>query len=226
MSDKIGDCLASIFKQTYRNFEIIIVNDGSTDNFENKIDKLLDKFTYTQGVKIFNQSNKGAPAARNFGFKESKGEFLLFCDADSVLEPTALIDLLAPLEVNLSISYVFSSFKWGKKIFKVGEFSEEKLKSGPFIHTMSLIRRKHFPEKGWDESIKKLQDWDLYLTMLEEKHIGVWMDKILFTIKPGGNMSYWFPKIFYKLPFKPKKIKEEIEKYNQAKLVIRQKHGI
>ena len=63
--------IASIFKQTYRPLEIIIINDGSTDNFSEAVKELEE-------VKIINQENKGAPTARNRGLSEAKGEYVIF----------------------------------------------------------------------------------------------------------------------------------------------------
>ena len=222
MADKIGECLDSIFKQTNQDFEVIMVNDGSSDKFEEKIGPILEKLNYSQSVKVFNQVNQGAPSARNHGFKESSGEYLFFCDADAVLNPEALAILLETLNNHPEASYAYPSFMWGKKLFKIGEFNAEKLKAGPCIHTMSLIRREAFPVNGWDVSIKKLQDWDLYLMMLQENHFGVWVDKVLFSIKPGGNYSSWLPSFAYKLmPWLP-----GVKKYNQAMAIVRGKHGI
>jgi hypothetical protein len=129
---------------------------------------------------------------------------------------------LEALEKNTEASYVYPNFLWGKKLFRIGAFDEERLKSAPMIHTMSLIRREAFPEKGWDESIKKLQDWDLYLTMLKENKKGVWVDEILFKIEPGGTISNWLPSFAYKLfPFLP-----SVKKYKKAVEIVRQKHNL
>ncbi|MDD4332866.1 MAG: glycosyltransferase family A protein [Patescibacteria group bacterium] len=222
MADKIGNCLDSIFKQTFKDFEIIIVNDGSTDDFDKRIGSILEKFEYTQSVNVFNQENQGPPSARNKGFRESRGEYLFFCDADSVLEPSALEKLREALKNHPEASYAYPSFVWGRKLFAVDEFSVERLKAGPCIHTMSLIRREHFPKTGWDESIRKFQDWDLYLTMLEENHVGVWVNEILFTLKPGGTISSWLPSFAYKFfPWL-----KAVKKYNQAVEIVKKKHNL
>ncbi len=215
----IDKTLDSILNQSYQDFEVIIVNDGSTDKPQKKIKKYLDdpRFMFYDL-----DENRGAPFARNYGFKHSKGEYLFFCDSDATLEKDCLEILLEALNKNLKASYAYSNFLWGKKLFKIGEFNKEKLKSAPMIHTMSLIRREAFPENGWDESIKKLQDWDLYLTMLENGYKGVWLDKILFQIEPGGTISDWLPSFAYKLlPFLP-----SVKKYNKAIKIVKQKHNL
>ena len=213
--------LQSIEKQTWRDFEVIIVDDASTDNTQ----KVFEKFSHENKLNNFyyytkREKNYGAPASRNYGWKKSKGEFLFFCDADAVLKIDALEKMLQALNSHPEVAYAYSSFYWGKKLFKLWPFDAERLKKMPYIHTMSLIRRKAFPENGWDESIKKFQDWDLWLTMLKNGQQGVFIDDVLFQIKPTGSISSWIPSFSYKfLPFLP-----SVKKYNEAMSVIKKKH--
>jgi len=222
-ADKITKCLDSISRQSYQNYEIIVVNDGSKDKPLKVIKEYKKIFEEKQKVfKYFEQENKGAPSARNKGFEESKGGYVIFCDADAILEARALEKMFKKLDKNNKASYVYSSFVWGKKKFRVGPFDSERLKNEPFIHTMALIRREDFTSEGWDESIKKFQDWDLWLTMLEEGKKGEWIDDILFKIKAGGTMSEWLPSFFYKaMPFLP-----QVKKYKKAMNIIKNKHNI
>ncbi|MFA5024341.1 MAG: glycosyltransferase family A protein [Patescibacteria group bacterium] len=214
--------LESISQQTYLDYEVIIVNDGSTDNVESIFSKYYKKLKTNNKYLFINQTNQGAPAARNRGLQAAQGDYLLFCDADAVLKPEILQTLLAYLEVNPDFSYAYSSFKWGRKLFKLGNFDPDKLKKMPYIHTMSLIKRVDFPVSGWDINIKKLQDWDLWLTMLEQGKIGLWVPQVLFTIAPGGTISSWLPAVVYKLlPFLP-----SVKKYQQAVRIVKQKHGL
>lgn len=219
---KIIKTLISINKQTLQEFEVIIVNDGSSDGVENRVGKYLENLNLPQSYLFINQLNSGAPAARNRGEKEAKGDFLFFCDADAILDPQALEILLATLMANPEYSYAYSAFMWGKKLFKLGEFDPEKLKAMPYIHTMSLIRRSDYSPQGWDENIKKLQDWDLWLTMLEQGKLGIYVPQILFTVTPGGTISSWLPAFAYKLfPFLP-----SVKKYKAALEIVKQKHGL
>jgi len=220
---KIKTCLKSILEQTLNDFEVIIVNDGSTDEIKKTIAEFTPYFKNKNiTLKYFNQENEGAPSARNKGFKESKGEYLLFCDADTVLNNNFLEKTRNFLEASLEASYVYTSFYWGKKLFSSYDFDSEKLKKNPYIHTMALIRRSDFPISGWDESIKKFQDWDLFLTMLEEKHIGIRLSEPLFKVFTGGTMSDWLPTIAYKIfPFLP-----SVKKYNRAMKIIESKHKL
>ena len=72
---KILKTLESINKQTYQDYEVIIVNDGSTDNVESICATYLKKINSNNSYLFINQKNEGAPSARNRGFLESKGEF-------------------------------------------------------------------------------------------------------------------------------------------------------
>lgn len=209
----IKSCLKSIFSQTFKDFEVILVNDGSTDKIRSVLRSWENK------IQIFHQKNQGAPVARNFGFGKSQGEYVIFCDADIVMLPNMLKDLLEILERKKAFAYSYSSFKFGWKKFKLWAFDEEKLKQMPYIHTTSLIRRENFP--GFDEKLKKFQDWDLWLTMLEKGDKGVWVDKVLFKVKSGGTMSSWLPKFFYKFPWSKK-----VKKYKEAEKIIKEKHNI
>jgi len=219
---KLLATLKSIKAQTFTDYEVIIVNDGSRDNVEDVFAAYFKKLKTDNNYLFLNQENLGAPAARNRGAREAKGEFLFFCDADAVLVPEALAVLSDTLNANPGASYAYPSFHWGHKLFAVGPFAPDKLKAAPFIHTMALIRRADFPAGGWDESVQKLQDWDLWLTMLEAGKTGVWADKPLFKVTPGGHISSWLPAAAYKMfPFLP-----TVQKYQAAVKVIKDKHGL
>jgi glycosyltransferase involved in cell wall biosynthesis len=201
---------------------VIIINDGSHDGVDNICAAYFKKLKSDNDYLFINQENQGAPAARNKGWQESRGDCLFFCDADATLHPQALEIMLNTLEAHSEASYAYCSFMWGKKLFKLGEFDPEKLRQMPYIHTMALIRRSDFPASGWDINIKKLQDWDLWLTMLDNGKSGVWIPQVLFTVSPGGTISSWLPSFAYKLlPFLP-----AVKKYKRALKIVKEKHGL
>lgn len=76
-------CLDTLVNQTYRNIEIITVNDGTTDNSEEIIDKYVKK---DKRVKKYNKENGGLSSARNFGLKHATGEYVMFLDSDDYFE--------------------------------------------------------------------------------------------------------------------------------------------
>jgi len=226
-SNTILETLESIFNQTYQDFEVIIVNDGSTDDTKKKLEIANNK--WPNRIKVINQEHQGANAARNRGFQESKGDFLFFCDADIVLKKNALEKMIETLKIHPEASYAYSSFKFGWKIFPLWPFNAEKLKKIPYISINSLIRREHFP--GFDESLKKFQDWDLWLTMLERGHIGIYIPEVLFAVQPRKiGISAWLPTFLYQIPwhifpfkfFKPRTIKN----YEEGMEIIKEKHKL
>ena len=81
----INEAIESILKQTFTDFEFIIVNDGSTDSSKAIIKSYTDK-----RIKLINQSNEGVAKARNAGVKESKGKYIAILDADDISEPNRI----------------------------------------------------------------------------------------------------------------------------------------
>jgi len=213
-------CLTGLRAQTFRDFEVIVVNDGSTDETPQVLEEFKDS------ICTVHIPHSGANAARNRGFNESSGRYILFCDADVRMKPTMLRDMVTALEVNPEASFVYSSFRFGWKLFRLFPYDVERLRRENYIHTTSLIRREHF--SGFDEAIKRLQDWDLWLTMLEQGHRGVWIPKTLFSIKTRrSGMSAWLPRIADKIPWKKLGIRiGRLEGYEEAKRVIAQKHNL
>ncbi len=209
----LAACLKSIFDQTFKNYEIIAVDDGSTDNSLSILKKYQDRLT------IISQANQGAAAARNAGAKIARGQFIIFCDADVIMKPAMLEAMLNAIKKEPQASYVFSSFKFGFKIFKLWPFSKTKLRQMPYIHTTSLIRRTDFP--GFDKKLKRFQDWDLWLTMLKQGKVGYFLPQVLFQVKPGGTMSFWLPKSIYHFANLRK-----VRAYREAQDIIRRKHQL
>lgn len=226
-SKELGHCLDSILCQSFKDIEVIVVNDGSTDDVGRVVDRYKKRFN-DLGIllSVIHQGNMGANHARNRGFSKSIGDFIIFLDADIKMKDDMLQKMFNKINESPHSSYVYSSFKFGFKTFELWPFSAKKLKQIPYIHTSSLIRRKHFP--GFDEKIKKMQDWDLWLTMLSSGYRGVWISEVLFKIKTRANgISYWFPGFFYKIPFSKFGIKiKRIDEYNIALKRIKEKHKI
>ena len=79
----IKDCLESIINQTYRDLQIIVVNDGSIDNTEAIVGEIANK---DSRVQLINKENGGVSSARNLGLEYAKNEFLTFVDSDDTLD--------------------------------------------------------------------------------------------------------------------------------------------
>lgn len=214
--------LESIANQTIKNIEIIVINDGSTDGLDERIDdyKKIVEFYYHK------QKKQGAPTARNKGFKLSKGEFVIFWDADIVGKSHMLQKMYDVLKLNKQASYSYSNFYFanGKKMH-CGEFNKDLLKKQNYITTTSLIRREDFP--GFDKDIKRFQDWDLWLTMLDQGKVGICVPEYLFAITAKGVISNWLPKFAYKKQWKWFPLwSQKVKDYENARDIIRNKHKL
>lgn len=225
-----------VFRQTYRPFEIIVVNDGSTDDFKKAVDDcfaMIEKECIGQGsmLSIISQENKGAPVARNNGFRNSKGEYVIFWDADTIAEPDMLQKMYNALQQNPQASYAYSQFKFGWKLIKSQAFDAEKLKQVNYIDTTSLIRRSalSLPYQGgtmgpWDESLKRFQDWDLWLQLWSQGKTGVFVPEMLYSKIVEGRLgiSKWMPSFVFRLPWKTRAVR----KYEAAREIILKKYKL
>ena len=88
-------CLTSIDLQTFSDYEVIIVDDGSASSYSETFHKLGNEY---KNVSVFHQENKGVSAARNFGMERSQGEYIMFVDADDYLVPVFLEEALTIAE--------------------------------------------------------------------------------------------------------------------------------
>lgn len=219
---ELKQSLHSIKQQTYKNFEVIIVDDGSDEPVEQKINKADFNFD----IVFTREENRGVQFARNFGFEISKGEFVIFWDADVIATPDMLQKMYDTLKNNPKASYAYADFYYGQKAMKAGEFDPFKLKKDNYIMTTSLIRKDDFPY--FDTALKRFQDWDLWLTMLEQKKIGIYVPGFLFFILPHKNgISFWLPSYAYKKPFSWLPwFKNRVIAYEKAKKIIQEKHGL
>lgn len=207
--------LRALFAQSYKDFEVIVVDDGSTDNLEEVL------ALWTGKITVIKQVHAGAPSARNAGVHVAKKDFLLFLDADVELRPDALEKFVKALEASPSADFAYSSFKFGWKKFAGMAWNLNELKNKNFIHTTSLIRANKFP--GFDESLKRFQDWDLWLTIGGRGGQGVFIPEILFTVQPRKEgMSKWLPSFIYNLPWRP----ASARKYQEAAEIVKKKHNI
>lgn len=217
----IGRCLRSIFKQSFQDYEIIVVNDGSTDDLSRVLAEYQNK------IKLIQQSHQGAAVARNYGWRQSnkQSRYLLFCDSDVKMKKKMLAVMVQILAQQPTKSFVYCSFRYGNKVFRLSKFNTQKLKKINYIPTTSLIRRQDFP--GFDEAIKRFQDWDLWLTMAEQGKQGIRAPGVLFSVRAGGRISRWLPKIFYQIPWHKFGLQlKTVDDYNQAKKIIQRKHHL
>lgn len=116
--NSIQKCINSILSQNYKEFELIIVNDGSTD----KTEEICKQLSITdKRIKIYNQHNGGVSSARNHGLKRSNGEYIVFIDSDDMVDTNYIETLMAFKNYDL----VIASFKNSKLEFHLKECNYE-----------------------------------------------------------------------------------------------------
>lgn len=101
-ADFLGEAISSVLNQSFQDFEIIVVNDGSTDNTASVLETFHDR------IRIINQSNKGKSEARNTGIEASSGDFVAFMDADDISHPDRFSSQVDFLRQNPDIGVVGS----------------------------------------------------------------------------------------------------------------------
>jgi glycosyltransferase involved in cell wall biosynthesis len=172
----VSRAIKSVLAQTYYNFELIVIDDASTDNTKNIIANFQDKrISYIRQKK-----NKGAPAARNTGIKLAKGLFIAFLDDDDEILPAKIekqVNKFSLVSKKVGLIYSGSELIEEKdnsilKVYtpKYKGNVQQRLLLGPTIcgsHT-ALIRKKCFERVGgFDEMLKSCQDWDMWKRISE-----------------------------------------------------------
>lgn len=180
----LGEALQSILDQSYTNWECIIVNDGSPDHTEIVAKEWLTK---DLRFKYVYKKNGGLSSARNFGIRESVGEYILTLDADDKYEKTFIEKALNFLKKNSKVGVVSSwilRFKDDKELAiikpngkTVGDFLFQNAANGT-----SLFRKKCWEAAGgYDEEMKKgYEDWDFYIRVCARGWIIHVIPEILF----------------------------------------------
>lgn len=175
----IGETLDSVFAQDYRPIEIVVVDDGSTDDTERVVRGYEVKCPKGVSLRYIRQENSGAPKARNCGFRESKGEFIQFLDSDDVLFPRKISTQAAVLSREASVDAVYGEATIERrhggiacKTFKANparpgeDIIEVFLGMRSNLSFSYLYKRKVVLDSGgWDESLPLLQDLEFVLRM-------------------------------------------------------------
>jgi glycosyltransferase involved in cell wall biosynthesis len=174
--DYFEETLQSVLTQTYSNIEIIIVDDGSTDG---SLD--IAKRYLSENVKIFEQKNKGASAARNKAFELSKGDYIQYLDADDLLDKykievqvKVLID--NPNCVVIAQGYDMEMIK-GQKVMTQRKrlmkdytdhktFIYDEILEAALVHSWLIPRQFIVKAGGWNERISIFDDRDFYLRLV------------------------------------------------------------
>jgi glycosyltransferase involved in cell wall biosynthesis len=199
----LADAIGSVLAQTRQDFEIIIVDDGSTDDTR----AVVDSYRADPRIRYLHQDNRGLPGARNAGLLASAAPYVLFLDADDALDPGAV----AALETALD----HSGAGWAVvDVLKIRSDQHEIHRSDippgdlfygiladDFVRRGMFFRRTELIDIGmYDEEMKNREDWDVNIRMLragkpftyvaEPLYIYNWRSGSITTGNPGKMLAY------------------------------------
>lgn len=175
--------IESVLYQTFNDLEIIVVNDGSTDEFTKFILQNLDYPKTT----IVNQENQGLAASRNNGIKMAKGKYICCLDADDSLRPYNFERAYPVLEKDSNIGFVSGYVQvydeWDQVFGGKDECNFPQLLVNNWVNITALFRKEAWEKVGGyyqGFTTPGIEDWDFWISMLE-----------------SGYLSYFIPEIFY-----------------------------
>ena len=176
----LDQTINSILNQTFPNFELLIIDDGSTN--ETAIKKLQEIEKMDKRIKVFHKNNEGASKARDYGETKvsPQSKYLVFCDSDDLLNETFLETGFWTLETNTKASWTYTDsigfegieYTWNKW------FDAKKMEKENDLVITSIIRKEAFEEvNGFELNEKNIyEDWNLWLKLMAKGHFPVRMN--------------------------------------------------
>lgn len=166
----LTETVESALNSNYSALEIIIINDGSTDNSKEIASELTEKY---RNVYLLNQKNAGVTTARNAGIEFSNGKYILPLDADDLVSPQYIPDAIAILENNPEVKVVYcEAVKFdenGEKYWKLKPFSLKSLARDNMIFVSGIFRKADcIAIGGFDAKMTMGRaDWEFWINMLK-----------------------------------------------------------
>lgn len=191
-----GDCLLraikSVFSQSYKNYELIIVDDGSTDNTHELLAPLIE----SKEIKYYKQENSGVSSARNLGIKNSTGDLVSFLDSDDEWLPNKLQEQINFLAKNSYLKIVYGDELWIRRGIRVNQKAIHKKSGGRIfkvcveqclIAPSSVMLYRNLLEEmgGFDNNFIVCEDYDLWLKISSTYEIGFIANPLI--VKHGGH---------------------------------------
>ncbi len=188
---RVGEAIGSVLKQTYRDWELIVVDDGSTDGTAEVVRAFDDA-----RISYVSQDNRGVSAARNRGIAEARGEFIAFLDSDDRWEPCKLEVQMAFFSAHPDAHICQTEEVWIRNGVRVNPRKKHAKPSGWIFKeclplcvvspSAVMIRRAVFDAIGlFDEALVAAEDYDLWLRASLHYEIATLPDAL--TIKVGGH---------------------------------------
>jgi glycosyltransferase involved in cell wall biosynthesis len=189
----ISEALESVLAQTFKDYEVIVVNDGSSDTLE--LERVLEPFR--EHIVYLKQNNRGAAAARNAGLYVARGEYVAFLDADDLWEPNFLTSQLDFIESNGQCDLVYANARLfgdtplsGRTYMETspskGEVTFESLITARcnVITSGVVTRRQMILDVGlFDEHLLRAHDFDLWLRMVRHGARAAYQRKVLLSYR-------------------------------------------
>ena len=186
----LKETINSVLAQNFTNFELIVVNDGSTDNTQDILS------SYKEDIVVLRQDNKGVSSARNRGIVSASGRFIAFLDSDDLWLPKKLSTQVDFFNTNPDALICQTEEKWIRNSIRVNPKKRHKKLSGDiFEHSLYLclvspsavmIRRSLFEKAGmFDETLPACEDYDMWLRI--SCRYPVYLIDTPLIIKRGGH---------------------------------------
>ena len=176
----IREAIESALNQTYKNIEVIVVDDGSTDQSREIIKSFGKK------IKAYFLPHKNANVARNFGFKKSKGKYIQFLDSDDIILPEKIekqVEVLEKTGADMALCYWESNFHKQKqplKTYKKDDLLKWLLQANWFPIFVPLYRKKLVLKvNGWDENLQRGQDTDFHFRIALQRPVAITVPETL-----------------------------------------------
>lgn len=171
-AEYLSQAIKSVLRQTYEHWELIIVNDGSTDHTE----QVVKPYLRHQKVRYYKKPNGGQASAKNMGIREARGEYVAFLDSDDYWEPSKLLAQMAIMQAQPSIGVVYSEIHSMDESGRQLIFERPSRYSGEVVGQLygdncvpfssSMVRRSLLNRYGgFDESLRMGIDYDLWLRL-------------------------------------------------------------
>ena len=217
----VEQSIESVLAQTYKNFELIIIDDGSTDNSR----YIINQYVEHPNVRIIFQENKGLIATNNVATRAANGKYVMRLDADDYLDERALLVLVNTIEESEDLALVFPDYYYVDKSGNVTgqerrhNFQEDvTLLDQPAHGACTLIRKKYLLEVGGYSSEFDCQDgWDVWLKLIENYKVGNVNLPLFYYRKHGNNLTSDTEKL---LRTRSEIYKKHAKKMNRANLKI------
>lgn len=188
----VAEAINSALRQTFKDIEIVCVNDGSTDNSVEIIKSFENK--YKNFIFLNNEENRGVIYSRNFAIKNCNGTYILPLDADDIIEPTYVEKAVKILDNNPNIGIVYCKAKiFGNydKYWNLKPFNKSDILYENCIFCSAIFRKSDFLKiGGYNNNMKYgCEDYDLWLSFIEQGLEVFQINEILFSYRQYDETS-------------------------------------